>query len=1119
MNSINRIISNRRLLATAFLAVYLAVMLVGAINPTTNVLAAPPQSLLVTNFEGTAECLAQLSLDNEVILPSSLLTAMSDSSDPAIVDDIFSITDRKGNGDRVFSIKFVPVNAPDGPNLYICEEANMFSRPSSPNDFMGYNSNTNSLITARLNAPLERLEFAAGSRSATIINVINNPSSGDVLANPVFGGSSPGGGGTTGGGGATGVGYCSYITFDSARNACMQVAVRDFNTMTYRGETYVLEDWDADNDDFRYRLTDTPYEARKFFLTQQNSCRPQLLIGLGNSDFYKGGEYDLSADNNEPVHYQQVLDTLDALPETGRIGYLDFDSSCTRIYWEEINANSFRNLRTMFQVFPKENKIVFITNKPASNNSNFIMTFTKDANNPLRYNAPPQNATCTSAEVIPHIILDSEPVETEGAPAISGKWYYQTNADNCSNGTVVDASILVKQTSSTSTETTTSLGASSGTSATDSGAQEVAVPEKTCSSEGGGLGWIVCPVLTVMDEATQWLENQIRGFLFVEPEQFNKDGDGAGLYRSWSTFRGLATIVIVIIALLMIFSQAMGEGVFNNYSVKKLLPRLIIAGIGIQLSWFLITELINVFNILGNGISGLIMSPFTYVNETSGAPVVTSLTVDTNLRDILPTSTAGGQGVMAGIVIAGGIALVGAAGALAIGATAAVFVGFITLIVRNIIIFLGVIFAPVAIAMSVLPGTQKTAKWWWESLSKALMMYPIVMVLFAGGKIVSNILMTSGPANAGLDAVTTIAAIAAWYAPYFFLPKALQAGGSALSKVTGLAGDKSKGMFDKARQASDARKKYKGAAADRRAFAGEKGWMEKGKYNPLRATGIGGAIGYSSRNLRKGGVYAKSGGFGASTDDKNLRSKISTGVKSAYEKEQSDVAEQAWSSAGSKLVNDSDLMTDLARYDLLDAAGKKSVEDRLSDPVNGHGIDITKMSDVGKFTMRSKAVTTLVKQKKSENIAKLFGDTVDIGADGSVSVTSNSAQAKAFHDSDMGNYMRANLYGDVKEITPQYINEDAVKGVPGASLKESAKANAKTMSTWKDEQFGILARDYDAAYASAVAGGPGAEEVAAIESQLKELSTNDLYKGGISAKTRAMFGAASTTIPGGRGVI
>jgi len=121
------------------------------------------------------------------------------------------------------------------------------------------------------------------------------------------------------------------------------------------------------------------------------------------------------------------------------------------------------------------------------------------------------------------------------------------------------------------------------------------------------------------------------------------------------------------------------------------------------------------------------------------------------------------------------------------------------------IIVICVLLAPVAIAMSVLPGTQKTSKLWYESFMKALAAYPLIMGMFAAGKIIAFGLTSGGEDASGFS---QIAAIIAYFAPYALIPTALKAGGSALGKISGFAGDRSKGIFDRAKNWDANRKKF-----------------------------------------------------------------------------------------------------------------------------------------------------------------------------------------------------------------------------------------------------------------------------------------------------------------------
>ena len=48
----------------------------------------------------------------------------------------------------------------------------------------------------------------------------------------------------------------------------------------------------------------------------------------------------------------------------------------------------------------------------------------------------------------------------------------------------------------------------------------------------------------------------------------------------------------------------------NAYTIKKMLPRLIIAVIAVNLSWYIATGLLNVASIIGGATRGILLAPF-----------------------------------------------------------------------------------------------------------------------------------------------------------------------------------------------------------------------------------------------------------------------------------------------------------------------------------------------------------------------------------------------------------------------------------------------------------------------------------------------------------------------------
>ena len=80
---------------------------------------------------------------------------------------------------------------------------------------------------------------------------------------------------------------------------------------------------------------------------------------------------------------------------------------------------------------------------------------------------------------------------------------------------------------------------------------------------------------------------------------------------------------------------------------------------------------------------------------------------------------------------------------------------FITLILRKAIILALVLVSPVAFALYCLPNTEKYFKKWWDFLVQTLIVYPIVVVIFAVSDILSVTVMN---ANSKADPLPAIIA-------------------------------------------------------------------------------------------------------------------------------------------------------------------------------------------------------------------------------------------------------------------------------------------------------------------------------------------------------------------------
>lgn len=335
-----------------------------------------------------------------------------------------------------------------------------------------------------------------------------------------------------------------------------------------------------------------------------------------------------------------------------------------------------------------------------------------------------------------------------------------------------------------------------------------------CYSLISVFGWIMCPMLDLADGIFGFLKSSIYSLLAI-PEVTASSGNG--LKASWNAVKNIANATLILVALVMIGSQIFNFSFVDAYTVKKVLPRLVIATILIQLSWFIFTALLELFNALGYSINTLVTAPF---QAAGGGDII----------DILGNQGAGNTNV-AGIfaTLGAGIGVVAAATALssggfltlamvAIGVIVSIVLVVLTLVVRKLLLFVLLVTAPIALVAWILPGTQKYWTTWWNLFIKLLMMFPLIALLFAAGQIFATVAANSPTSNAAAGGVNVIIIIIAYFAPLFLIPATFKFAGGIFGSIVGGInnfGDRAKKSGFGLREQRDAIRKYDGEARAR----------------------------------------------------------------------------------------------------------------------------------------------------------------------------------------------------------------------------------------------------------------------------------------------------------------
>lgn len=256
-----------------------------------------------------------------------------------------------------------------------------------------------------------------------------------------------------------------------------------------------------------------------------------------------------------------------------------------------------------------------------------------------------------------------------------------------------------------------------------------------CANATGLIGhYVLCPIAEFMLSSIKLFYNMIQPLLQVNPLTVNDPATNkpSAIYSVWDAIKNLSNIALVLIFFVIIFSQATSVGV-SSYGIKKILPKLIIGAIAINLSFFVCSFLIDVFNILGNGIQGLVSLSL----QNAGVKFGGIYSSDGFLGDQIGLETT--------------IAVILIAIPLLIIIVLMFLLGVIILLFRQVLIVLLVVLSPLALAAWLLPNFEKYFSKWWTTFLKLLVVYPAIAILYAAVQIIQVLI---GQLKQGTDPAT-----------------------------------------------------------------------------------------------------------------------------------------------------------------------------------------------------------------------------------------------------------------------------------------------------------------------------------------------------------------------------
>lgn len=296
-----------------------------------------------------------------------------------------------------------------------------------------------------------------------------------------------------------------------------------------------------------------------------------------------------------------------------------------------------------------------------------------------------------------------------------------------------------------------------------------------------GIGWLVCPVMNFVASLNDAAYSAISGFLDIKPAILGDNSNTSGAKQGWNFFRNIANAIFAVIFLWIIFSQISNVGV-SNYGIKKILPRLIIGALLVNLSYYLCQIFVDLSNILGHTLKDAL---------ESGAGGAGTGSEATGWGSAIAATIVGVGGVVAFATLAVGIPTL-------VAGFFAIMTVFIILVVRQAGIILLVAISPVAFAAWLLPNTEDLFKKWMKMFRGLLLVFPIISLLYGAGKLAGAILISSATVDPNNpDETMQLVALAATTMPLIATPFVLQNSLSSLGSIGAKIGRMSAGAHSR----------------------------------------------------------------------------------------------------------------------------------------------------------------------------------------------------------------------------------------------------------------------------------------------------------------------------------
>ena len=313
-----------------------------------------------------------------------------------------------------------------------------------------------------------------------------------------------------------------------------------------------------------------------------------------------------------------------------------------------------------------------------------------------------------------------------------------------------------------------------------------------------GIGWFICPVSNWLADGIDFMYSALQQFLKTKP--LETTNQNSGIYLAWVIMRNISNVAFIVAFLVIIYSQLTSVGI-SNYGVKKMIPRLVIAAVLVNLSFTICAILLDLSNIAGYAFQDAFMG----IKNTIST--VGENTSTWTWSEVISTALSNGAlAVGAGYAVSLALTTELLPMLVPAAALAGLTLLFILLIMaaRQALIIILIIISPLAFVCYLLPGTEKWFKKWRDLFLTMLVFFPAFAVVFGGAQLAGIIIIqnASGPNGAIMHVLGMLVQII----PLAITPLIMKFSGGVLGKFAGFVNDKNKGLYDRTKNWSKDRR-------------------------------------------------------------------------------------------------------------------------------------------------------------------------------------------------------------------------------------------------------------------------------------------------------------------------